>query len=176
MTEKYFHIGHRARTAPQLTPFVWLSVRLFIVVWVRGRFSDHHKVGFLTISRTVFRLYEGGLPAISGLKTVPVALRYFDIKPVRCGEAAPFPFQQPRRVQFIKRPLDGGAAFIQYFCYLRDGIDNINLPSSSSHLFFWERVERSNSSDTAAWRSVKSPFSAGNGDTAVRRQPRVCLI
>ena len=25
----------------------------------RGRFSDHHKVGFLTISRTVFRLYEG---------------------------------------------------------------------------------------------------------------------
>ena len=26
---------------------------------VRGRFSDHHKVGFLTISRTVFRLYEG---------------------------------------------------------------------------------------------------------------------
>ena len=52
--------------------------------------------------------------------------RYFDIKPVRCGEAAPFPFQQPRRVQFIKRPLDGGAAFIQYFCYLRDGIDNIN--------------------------------------------------
>ena len=26
---------------------------------VRGRFSDHHKVGFLTISRSVFRLYEG---------------------------------------------------------------------------------------------------------------------
>ena len=25
---------------------------------VRGRFSDHHKVGFLTISRSVFRLYE----------------------------------------------------------------------------------------------------------------------
>src|SRR5699024_12089058 len=50
----------------------------------------------------------------------------FHIQSVRCGEAAPFPFQQPRRVQFIQRPLYGGAAFIQYFGYLRDGIDNIN--------------------------------------------------
>ena len=77
-------------------------------ILVRGRFSDHHKVGFLTISRTVFRLYEG---RISGHQLVGKLYlwhsRHFDIKPVRCGEAAPFPFQQPRRVQFIKRPLDG---------------------------------------------------------------------
>lgn len=93
---------------------------------VRGRFSDHHKVGFLTISRTVFRLYEG---RISGHQLVGKLYlwhsRHFDIKPVRCGEAAPFPFQQPRHVQFIKRPLYGGAALIQYFGYLRDWIDNI---------------------------------------------------
>ena len=44
MTEKYSGIGHRARAAPHS---------------VRGRFSDHHKAGFLTISRSVFRLYEG---------------------------------------------------------------------------------------------------------------------
>src|SRR5699024_7637135 len=37
-----------------------------------------------------------------------------------------FPFQKPRHVQFVERSLYGGAAFIQYFGYLRDGIDNIN--------------------------------------------------
>ena len=47
---------------PEARPTHSLCLALCKVVYsslVRGRFSDHHKVGFLTISRSVFRLYEG---------------------------------------------------------------------------------------------------------------------
>ena len=96
--------------------------------------SDNRKYYYLKLKENYFdedaivlleSMQDGILYSNILLKLYLWHSRHFDIKPVRCGEAAPFPFQQPRHVQFIKRPLYGGAALIQYFGYLRDWIDNI---------------------------------------------------
>ena len=51
-----FYICHKRRGLPSLAPFVWLSIRLFILVWLGD--------GFPTVIRSVFRLSVGRFPAL----------------------------------------------------------------------------------------------------------------
>ena len=53
---------------------------------VRGRFSDRHKVGFPTISRSVFRIRE--VPAVIGSEKL--YLRQFHIQTVGLRKIRPF--------------------------------------------------------------------------------------
>ena len=79
------------------------------------------RVAFPAIRGSVFRLY--GCHMVG--KLYHWHLRYFHIKTVGCGEAPAFPHQKPGSVQLVQCAFYGGAAFIQRFRYLRNGIDNL---------------------------------------------------